>query len=110
MHYLKLTTDADGETHFSAIPIEAPQEWAATSIKLVRVAPNLTSDLHPEPAPTLATALSGSITISASDGTQHQLAPGTAILFLDTTGPGHTFANGPAEALLLITRLADATI
>jgi len=76
----------------------------------VRVAPNLTSELHPEPAPTLATALSGSITISASDGTQHQLAPGTAILFLDTTGHGHTFANGPAEALLLITRLADATI
>ncbi|GEM_PF-1657806 len=33
MHYLKLTTDADGESHFSAIPIEEPQEWAATSIK-----------------------------------------------------------------------------
>ena len=68
MHYIRLHADSAGDSHFSEVPIEATVEWEATSTKLVRVTLGSTSPLHPEPSPTLVTALQGSVTITASDG------------------------------------------
>src|SRR5262245_41045351 len=94
VRYLKVYADAKGETHFADEPVERLVEWDSRFTRLVRVGAGRTSALHPEPAPTLATALAGSMVITTSDGASRRLEPGTAMLFLDTEGRGHSFANG----------------
>ncbi len=107
MRYLKVHADEAGETHFAEETVGGVLEWDSRFTRLVRIAPGRTIPFHPEPAPSLATAIQGGVTITTSDGASRQLAPGTAMLFVDTTGRGHAFANGEDETLLLIARLTD---
>ncbi|MEP7120958.1 MAG: hypothetical protein ABJE95_08620 [Byssovorax sp.] len=108
MSYLKVFSDEAGETHFAEQPMGAVLEWDSRFTRLVRVEPGRTTPMHCEPAPTLATAIRGGATITTSDGASHRLEPGTAMLFVDTEGRGHVFANGDEETILLIARLTNA--
>lgn len=108
LQYVKVWADEQGRSHFSDLEVEGLLEWDGRATRLVRVPAGLASALHPEPGPTLATAISGTMTITTSDGASRRLEPGTAMLFLDTHGEGHSFCNGPREALLLIARLASS--
>jgi hypothetical protein len=107
LRYVKVYADGQGRAHFADVEAGGVLEWDARFARLVRVPADHASALHPEPAPTLATVIAGAMTITASSGASRTLAPGTAMLFIDTTGEGHAFRNGPTEALLLIARLAD---
>lgn len=107
LRYIKVWSDEHGESHFSDLEVERLLEWDGRVTRLMRVPAGHASDLHPEPAPTLATAISGAMIITTSDGASRTLQPGTAMLFVDTRGVGHSFRNGPDEAVLMIARLAN---
>jgi quercetin dioxygenase-like cupin family protein len=106
LRYTRIHSDEAGESSFLDEPVEGLLEWDARFVRLVRVPPHATTPLHPEPAPTLATVIAGSLVITTSDGSARRLEPGAAMLFLDVVGRGHAFTNGPDEALLFLARLA----
>lgn len=108
LRFACVTSDENGRSHFSDVELEGLTEWDAHLARLVRVPAGHASERQPEPEPTLATVISGTVTIGTSDGATRTLTQGTTMLFADTRGEGHSFQNGPSEAVLLVVRLAHS--
>ncbi len=107
MTYTQVVCGPDGESRFDDVDLPAPMAWDAKLVRLQPVPLGRTSPLHPEPAPTLATVVTGWIEITTSQGETRRFGPGQAMLFLDTEGRGHAFAASPEPSVLMIVRLQD---
>jgi hypothetical protein len=102
VHYLRLHTGGDGESHFSdevfqldavradiADPVRDSPPNPATHYTMRVVPPRWERDWAPADHPILAIYLTGEGEIQASDGETRHITPGTVLLAEDTTGPGH---------------------
>lgn len=125
MRYVRLFNDADGESHFEDVDVEAfaapiiengragmvsrPQEVS----KLIFVGPASSEPdpdgaerepgFHPTPTRRWAVGLSGRVALTASDGERRELHPGVAVFLEDTTGRGHmTTPLTPDVSFLMI--------
>ncbi len=101
MHYTRLYSDKDGESHFEdvEVPLEGRegQDWWGTISPFTRATsynfringPAYDFDWHPAPQRQMILNLTGTVRIEVSDGEVRVFGPGTALLVEDTTGRGH---------------------
>ena len=119
---LRIWAGEDGESHLEDVdlvfeesdllppapPMQLTGQTPASGYFIARVPPGWRADWHPAPVRELAVYLAGEGEIEASDGTVHELRPGTILLVDDTTGKGHmTRVTGTKEMLVLIVTLPD---
>ena len=117
MHYFRVYTDADGETHFEDIDVALVESrggsslsalYPATGVIFRRTAPDLFIDWHTAPRRQFVVTLSGEGEVEASDGEVRRIGPGTVMLAEDVTGKGHiTRGDGIAERLSLFIPVPD---
>src|SRR5918998_1005772 len=102
--YVRLFTDAQGESHFDEIDVDlepadfappaAPLHIAAlfpAACGLVGGPPEWDGSIpHPAPRRQLFCTLRGAYEVTASDGMVHRFPVGSMLLLEDTTGEGHT--------------------
>ena len=104
MHYLRLTEDADGISHFSEVeipmragdfappappmPISVPEP--CTQLLHLILPAGWGGDQHPSPRRQVAYCLSGRAVIEAGDGERREIGVGDIWRMEDTKGSGHT--------------------
>lgn len=121
MVYVRLYTDANGESHFEDIDAEfksvdyAPPAplldllnfGPAEHCSLLKVPVGLVADWHPAPFRQIHFYLSGVIEAETSDGEKRRFGPGSIVLVEDTTGRGHkSRVVGSSEVLIAVVKLA----
>lgn len=121
--YVRLYADESGESHFqdvevSLIPVDfappAPplniaQFQDATRCLWVGAPADWAGDTpHPSPSRQIFCVLQGRCEVTASDGEQRVLGPGSVLLLEDTRGKGHaTRITGEEELLILAVATAE---
>lgn len=120
LSYVRLMSDAAGDSHFVPLDIEmttrnfappAPSfdvsELApASRVGFLRVPRGWIGELHPSPVRMWVFFLSGEMEFEASDGAIRPGVPGTAMLLEDTTGKGHSSrVVGNADAILVVVQV-----
>jgi hypothetical protein len=103
--YVRISTDAQGESHFEDVEVEmaaidfAPpaalldyaQLFPVTSAYLVRVSEGWHGDVpHPAPRRQLYCNMAGEYEVTASDGEKRRFPGGSLLLLEDTFGKGHS--------------------
>ena len=116
--YVRLFTDAQGETHFEEIqstlarvdfaygmpPLFVSEEIAAQASSFFGAPAGWESDWHPSSGRHLFAVLSGVWEVTASDGQTRKFSTGDVLLVEDTTGKGHTsrvIGDEPSVSLLV---------
>lgn len=116
MHYTRIYTDADGETHFEDVLLEterrtsptgtveavAPLEVEGLAFRLVLEEASETVP-HNAPRRLLIVQVDGTVEVEVSDGETRQFGPGSVLLVEDTTGKGHVtrkVSDGPRSTLI----------
>jgi hypothetical protein len=98
MHIHNLYADANGETHFRDIEIEAESagpggkvsaRFPATGIIFRTTEGSYNYDCHPAPRKQYIINLDAAVKITASDGESRIIGAGEILLVEDTTGKGH---------------------
>jgi hypothetical protein len=117
MHYFRIYSDAEGETHFEDMEVELVTSrngsdlsalYPATGVIFRRSPADHFIDWHPAPRRQFVVTLSGEAEVEASDGEVRRLGPGTIMLAEDTTGKGHiTRGVGTTERLSLFIPVPD---
>jgi hypothetical protein len=101
--YVRLVSDASGESHFvpleigmttrrfapPAPPFDVSELTSASRFGFLRVPKGFVGELHPSPMRMWIFFLSGEMDFEASDGECRHCVPGDAILLEDITGKGH---------------------
>ena len=101
--YVRLVSDAAGESHFVSLeigmttrrfappapPFDVSELTSASRCGFLRVPRGFVGELHPSPVRMWIFFLSGEMDFEASDGECRRCVPGDAILLEDTTGKGH---------------------
>jgi hypothetical protein len=120
VEYVRLHTDADGESHMDsqvialktsafappAPPLAVSTMEPATGWRFLSLPAKWVGDYHPAPARLWIFCLAGEMDFQASDGAVFRLKPGGAILLDDTTGKGHrSKVAGDIGALLVAVQL-----
>lgn len=104
MKYVRIYSDAAGESHFEDLEWElSPVTYAppapafdvsdpfeATRALMFSLPLGWFGEAHPSPRRQLYFAISGQLEIQVSDGEVRIFQPGDIALAEDTTGPGHT--------------------
>lgn len=115
MKYIRVTSSADGETHFEdaempmspfpyappAPPVDLSRMTRSTNIGFLEFPPGFESVAHCTPIRQFILVLSGEGELGVSNGDVRKLSPGTVLLLEDTSGKGHTTrisSKGPALA------------
>jgi hypothetical protein len=123
MHYLHLTEDADGVSHFAdgafamtmgdfAPP--APEMWlveamAAHSCLFLTLPAGWGGAQHPSPQEQIGICLSGRVRVEAGDGETREFGVGAIWWMADTTGSGHTTTVlGDEDVRMCIVQLGSA--
>lgn len=102
--YVRLYTDADGESHFSdeemelksvnfappAPPVNTSAFTPAKHFVLLHAPAGWFGDWHPTPYRQFFFFLDGKVEVRVSDGEVRRFGPGSILLVEDTTGKGHT--------------------
>ena len=103
--YVRLYTDADGESHFEDLEIElvstnfAPPAAPLNVAQFLPTAQSLWVGMpahwdglepHPTPQRQVFCIMQGEYEVTASDGTVRRLPTGSVILLEDTWGKGHS--------------------
>jgi hypothetical protein len=118
MHYVRIYTDAAGETHFEDVTLPTERRQSPVSSALAELAPSLAVsqatfrrvvvDHPPEPhvAPRrqLVVHLAGEAEVEVSDGEVRRFGPGSVVLVDDLTGRGHEtrrVGETPRETLMV---------
>jgi hypothetical protein len=118
--YVRLVSDAAGESHFE--PVEIPMSTRnfappapsfdvselapAAKFGFLRVPAGWSGELHPSPLRMWVFFLSGKMEFEASDGECRPGIPGNAILLEDTSGKGHlSRVIGDADAILAVVQI-----
>jgi hypothetical protein len=104
MLYLRIWTDAEGESHIeeSAVAFEVREGYAlgvpavglsevavAEGVHFLRLPAGWDGDFHPAPARQHVIQTQGRLEVTASDGVTVVTGPGTVWLVEDTAGKGH---------------------
>ena len=112
--YLRLFVDDTGRSHFEdrslsletrdfappATPLEVSALMPAEGFAVLRFAPGWSGPWHPSPYRQWFFMLSGSITVTASDGTERTLGAGDIVLLEDMGAKGHlTRVNGDQQGI-----------
>ena len=123
MNYIRLYSDANGESHFEDVEIEfksvafAPPApplnlsdfGPAESCLLMKGSEGWYGDWHPAPYRQIHFYLSGKVEAETSDGEIRQFGPGSIIFVEDTLGKGHrSRVVGSSEAIIAAVKLADS--
>ena len=122
MQITEIYSDADRETHFRNVDVEltlrdyappsAPVGISAdvpvTSALFLEAPPGWDKSFHATPRLQCAILLSGRVTVTVSDGSTMNVAPGSAILLNDADSKGHlTQVQGNTPARFLLVGFAD---
>ena len=112
--YLRLFVDDSGRSHFEdctqpletrdfappATPMEVSDFIPADGFAVLRFAPDWSGPWHPSPYRQWYFMLSGSITVTVSDGAERTLNAGDIVLLEDMGTRGHlTRVNGNQQAI-----------
>lgn len=124
MHYVRIYTGQNGETHFedvilptelrespvSTAQVELANPLAATAVQFRRVIVDHPAQPHPAPRRQLIVHVSGEAEVEVSDGEVRRFGPGSVVLVEDLTGKGHTTRRlGEAPRETLVIPLADSS-
>jgi hypothetical protein len=118
----RLCTDEAGESHFGtwewhaaqaefappAPPLEVTEPVPAEQALMLRLPAGWYGKPHPAPRRQLMVMVAGSLETTASDGETRLFTPGSAILFEDTTGRGHTSRAVDGEVLIAVMKIATS--
>ena len=123
LRYVRIYSDADGESHFEdeeisfqlvdfappAPPISVSELFhPAGETFLISSPPGWYGDWHPTPRRQLLFTLYGQLDVEVSDGEIRTFGPGTIILVEDTTGKGHvSHATGCERVYMAVVPLED---
>ena len=120
--YVRLFSDASGESHFQDIATSLDSELSvppAPPLRMRALGPAVTVALvggdsgwhgqvaHPAPFRMLQSYLSGTVEVTASDGETRRFGPASLVLVEDTHGRGHSTRVLDDDVVMLVTRLAD---
>jgi hypothetical protein len=120
--YVRLFTDAHGESHFQEVeaelnsvgfapgipPLLVSKEFKTTAASFFGAPAGWESDWHPSSGRHLFALLMGVWEVTASDGEVRRFAKGNVLLVDDTTGKGHTSrVIGDEASLSLLVTLPD---
>ncbi len=120
MHYLRLYSDAKGESHFEendleltlqefappAAPFYVSDQTDAARFSVFELPVGWGGDVHPAPKRQYFVCLSGSIEMTASDGDSRLISMGDVVLVEDTSGKGHiTRVVGDESFVAALTQL-----
>ena len=123
LKYIRLFVDSAGLSHFQdctlplatrdfappTTPLEATDFIPALGFAVVRFAANWSGPWHASPYRQWFFMMSGSITVTAGDGTTRTLNTSDAIFLDDQGTKGHlTRVNGDQEVIAVGVRVADA--
>jgi hypothetical protein len=112
--YLRLFVDDTGRSHFEdctlplqtrdfappTTPLEVSDFIAADGFAVLRFAPGWSGPWHPSPYRQWFFMLSGSLTVTVGDTTEHTLSAGDIVLLEDMGTKGHlTRVNGDQQAI-----------
>ena len=101
MHYTRIYSDENGDTHFEDLSPEmaaeryAGAEWLISEplpvgeLRFRRVTTEFPDEPHVAPRRQLIVALAGESEVEVSDGETRRFGPGSVTLVEDTTGKGH---------------------
>ena len=121
--YVRLFSDAGGESHFQDIAVSPDRELSvppAPPLRMRALGPAVTAALvggdsgwhgevaHPAPFPMLQSYLVGTVEVTASDGESRRFGPGSLVLVEDTDGRGHSTRILDEDVIMLVTQLAGA--
>ena len=118
MHYVRIYSDADGETHFEDVtlpterrqsPVSTAQAELAAAIPtgeatFRRVVVDHPPEPHCAPRRQFVINLAGTSEVTVSDGETRRFGPGAVVLVDDLTGKGHLtrrVGETPRETLML---------
>ncbi len=122
MHYLRLYTDAAGESHFEELemtfssvdyappapPLDVSVFTPAAAYGFLRGPAGWYGDWHPVPRRQIMFYLAGELDVEASDGEVRRIGPGSVVLVEDTTGKGHrSWVIGTTEVLIAAVQLPE---
>ncbi len=117
MHYLRIWTGPDGESHLENVTLDEAQDPAEPGVGPLVVSDPLmvdrvhfvtvrasrqAPDWHNGPRRQLVTFLTGAVTIETSDGDRRELAPGATVLVEDLEGRGHITTHAPGDQRVLV--------
>ena len=123
LRYVRLFVDDAGRSHFEdctlpletrdfappTTPLEVSALMPAEGFAVVRFAPGWSGPWHPSPYRQWFFLLSGSVTVTVSDGTERTLSQGDIILLEDAGTKGHlTRVNGAKQVVAVGVQVADA--
>lgn len=123
MHYLRIWSDADGESHFEEVRrrvVVQPAEAGVAELRLAEAIPvdrvqflELDGDVqdpdwHTAPRRQFVVFLDGGVRIEVSDGEVRHLPPGSAVLVEDLEGRGHVTTHDPGPRRVLLVPLDPA--
>jgi hypothetical protein len=103
VHYARVYTGSDGETHFSdetlpfqlvdyappAPPISLSEVFQAENIRFLSSPSGWHGEWHPAPRRQFIVVLTGELEVQVSDGEVRRFGPGSFCLVEDITGKGH---------------------
>lgn len=118
MHYVRIYTDAAGETHFEDVTLPTERRESPVSTALAEIAAPLSTGTatfrrvvvdHPDephvaPRRQFVVHLAGESEVEVSDGEVRRFGPGSVVLVDDLTGKGHTtrrVGETPRETLMI---------
>lgn len=122
MHYVRLFSDPDGESHledlrtsFSTVkfappapPVDLSGFVPADRLTFLSVPSGWFGDWHPAPRRQYFLLLRGEMELQVSDGEIRRLKPGDVVLGEDTQGKGHrSRAVGTEDLIAAIVQLTD---
>lgn len=122
LKYVRLCVDDAGVSHFEdctlpletqdfappTTPLEVSDFMAAEGFAMLRFAPDWSGPWHPSPYRQWFFLLSGSLSVTVSDGSERSFSPGAVILIEDEGSRGHlTRVNGGEQAVAVGVRVAE---
>jgi len=118
MHYVRIFTDEDGDSHFDEVTLPTDLRQSPVSTAQAELAPpidtasatfrRVVSD-HPDephvaPKRQFVVHLAGESEVEVSDGEVRRFGPGSVVLVEDLSGKGHTtrrVGDTPRETLMI---------
>ena len=113
MHYTRIFTGDDNQSHFEDVEFELDDRgatgrfselWRGPGVIFREVDGDYDYDYHNAPRRQFIVNLTGSVEIEVGDGTVRRLGPGSILLAEDLTGQGHIsrgIDNEPRTCLVL---------
>jgi hypothetical protein len=123
LKYVRLFVDDTGVSHFEdctlplatrdfappTTPLDVSDFMAAEGFAVLRFDPDWSGPWHPSPYRQWFFLLSGSLSVTVGDGTEHVFSTGDVMLIDDVGSKGHlTRVNGGQQAVAVGVRVADA--